>query len=621
MSLLMQALKKAERAKRNLGPDDDLVKPSEEFDELLDLAPPEPPRLNRRSTDALVPDPDSLTLEPLVQPVDVAQAGDFAPPEVTPALGDAPAPSWTLSDLPEVAAAAHPAPMPGATVPPVDAAVAAEAAAARAAAAEEHAAVGRAAARARRPHPNSWEPDDTEAVHADRVPPPRARSSAPPPHREPMPAPRGPDARTVRILSLLGILAGIVALFGYLYWRAVYGPGSSKHLPPVPMPGLAASTQPADGTVAGAAVPGGGTVTGLIVPAGQPAVPVTPYPPTPAAPVAPPAAAARAETAPPITAPLPSTLGGPAPAAAPPAPAVTATRAAPAVPPQPAPTTIVTNVPRPTPEQMKNLSPEDYSRMDRQAVAEEEAAKAQQQQFLAEASGAAPPAGAVPPVPAGAAPAAAAPAPVQPPVASGAGADVRVAHNTTPAQVNPAVLSAWTAFQSGDLLGARTQYEAVLAGDPANRDALLGLAAVAVRQDDAERAAALYARLLETNPNDPDALAGLASVRRNDPSQAEARLRRAVQQQPEAAGALAALGNLYARQGRWSEAQQQYFKAFAAAPDNADYAYNLAVGLDHLNQPRLALSYYQKALALAGARPAAFDSGAVANRIRALGGR
>ena len=31
-------------------------------------------------------------------------------------------------------------------------------------------------------------------------------------------------------------------------------------------------------------------------------------------------------------------------------------------------------------------------------------------------------------------------------------------------------------------------------------------------------------------------------------------------------------------------------------PDNADYAYNLAVGLEHLGQPKLALTYYRKAL-------------------------
>ncbi|TFW22400.1 hypothetical protein, partial [Duganella callida] len=39
MSLLMQALKKAERAKQNALPDEELDKPSEEFDAVLELTP------------------------------------------------------------------------------------------------------------------------------------------------------------------------------------------------------------------------------------------------------------------------------------------------------------------------------------------------------------------------------------------------------------------------------------------------------------------------------------------------------------------------------------------------------------------------------------------------------
>ena len=75
------------------------------------------------------------------------------------------------------------------------------------------------------------------------------------------------------------------------------------------------------------------------------------------------------------------------------------------------------------------------------------------------------------------------------------------------------------------------------------------------------------------------------------------------------------LGNQLAQQGRWAEAQQEYFKAFAAEPDNADFAYNLAVSLDHLRQPRLALEYYRRALALAeGARRELRRRGAARSR-------
>ena len=39
--------------------------------------------------------------------------------------------------------------------------------------------------------------------------------------------------------------------------------------------------------------------------------------------------------------------------------------------------------------------------------------------------------------------------------------------------------------------------------------------------------------------------------------------------------------------------------AFAAEPSNPDFAYNLAVSLDHLRQPKQALEYYTRAVALA----------------------
>ena len=80
------------------------------------------------------------------------------------------------------------------------------------------------------------------------------------------------------------------------------------------------------------------------------------------------------------------------------------------------------------------------------------------------------------------------------------------------------------------------------------------------------------------------------------------------------------LGNEYARQGRWGEAQQAYFKAVTKDPDNPDFAYNVAVSLDHLRQPKLALEYYRRALALGVKRSASFDQSSARKRVKELGG-
>jgi tetratricopeptide (TPR) repeat protein len=196
--------------------------------------------------------------------------------------------------------------------------------------------------------------------------------------------------------------------------------------------------------------------------------------------------------------------------------------------------------------------------------------------------------------------------------------DIRVTRIVQPAPVAPALDRAYQAFNSGDTAGAQQQYDAALAQDANNRDALLGAAHVAARQNQKDKAASYYLRLLELSPNDADATAGLIGLRQGDISQSEARLKAILANTPDAGPILFALGNLYAQQGRWPDAQQAYFRAVGAAPDNPDYAYNLAIGLDRLNQGKLALGYYQRALALAQDKAVGFDRNALRKRMHEL---
>ena len=179
---------------------------------------------------------------------------------------------------------------------------------------------------------------------------------------------------------------------------------------------------------------------------------------------------------------------------------------------------------------------------------------------------------------------------------------------------------AYAAFERGDLDAARASYQAALAQDPLNNDALLGLAALNVRSGRYEEARAHYLKVLEADPRNAHAQAGMIALRAQiDPAAAESRLKSLLSQQPESAFLNFALGNLYAGQNRWSEAQQAYFKAYVADPANADYAFNLAVGLDHLRQLKPAADYYQKALTLTSSRPGNFNRAQVENRLRELG--
>lgn len=214
------------------------------------------------------------------------------------------------------------------------------------------------------------------------------------------------------------------------------------------------------------------------------------------------------------------------------------------------------------------------------------------------------------PPPASAAPQAAQPAPAQPQIRFARSAD-------NPSR--PVTADAYEALQSGNLAGARAAYERSLRTDPRNVDALHGRAAVALREGRIEDAEADFLRILENDPRNAEANAALVGLRGSgDPVATESRIKSLLAQQPNASALHFALGNLYARQHRWNEAQQAYFGALTTDGDNPDYLFNLAVSLDQLHQPRLAADYYGRALKAADGRLAAFDRGLAARRLSEL---
>lgn len=126
-------------------------------------------------------------------------------------------------------------------------------------------------------------------------------------------------------------------------------------------------------------------------------------------------------------------------------------------------------------------------------------------------------------------------------------------------------------------------------------------------------------KVLEIDPQNANAHAGLLNlVAGQDPAAAELRLKALIQSHPSAQ-AYFSLGNVYARQQRWLPAEQAYFEAARLMPDNPDYAFNLAVSLEHIGQGQTALHQYRRALELVRKRPGAgFNPEQVQQRIRAL---
>lgn len=204
-------------------------------------------------------------------------------------------------------------------------------------------------------------------------------------------------------------------------------------------------------------------------------------------------------------------------------------------------------------------------------------------------------------------------------------APINVVRTDNTEQVDPLLTQAYTSYRNNDFLGARARYQQVLREKPNNRDAMLGLAAVALRMDDFATARDGYIRLLELDPRDVHARAGLLeTMPASDPVTLESELRGLFAAHPEVAQLAFALGNHFASQRRWSDAQQSYYDALLAAkasdngPVSPDYAFNLAVSLERLNQLRPAYTFYQEALQQSELVAPSFDISVLRDRLDAL---
>jgi len=179
---------------------------------------------------------------------------------------------------------------------------------------------------------------------------------------------------------------------------------------------------------------------------------------------------------------------------------------------------------------------------------------------------------------------------------------------------------AWAAYNASDYAQANNLYAQALNQEKNNRDALMGLAAIALKKNDNRAAMGYYSKLLQLDPRDPVANAAIINMNNslNDDTQSEARLLYLLQLEPNAAHLYYALGNKYAAQSKWPESEAAYFSAFEHDSSSADYAYNLAVSLERIGRPKEAIKYYEVALRLAQNSNISFSVDVVKKRLEQI---
>ncbi len=176
--------------------------------------------------------------------------------------------------------------------------------------------------------------------------------------------------------------------------------------------------------------------------------------------------------------------------------------------------------------------------------------------------------------------------------------------------------AAYRAYQAGNLDAAKSGYADVLQTYPDNRNAMLGLAACAVREGDIKTAQSMYQRITRAFPQDTfsrAALIGLQGDRQGEPV-----IRQLLSRQPDNPFLYVTLGQLLAAQTRWAEAQQAFSAAHRMEPANPVYTLNLAISLDRMGQREEALSYYRITLKLVEAGASNLDIRPVIRRIQSL---
>lgn len=178
--------------------------------------------------------------------------------------------------------------------------------------------------------------------------------------------------------------------------------------------------------------------------------------------------------------------------------------------------------------------------------------------------------------------------------------DVGMGMETKEAEDSPDMMieQAYRAMEAGQLEVAASYYKRALYQEPENTQALFGLAAVYQRTGQLPQARATYSKLLSIDPDNWAAMNNFLILAAEEaPDHAVEEFRRLQQANPEFAPIPAQIGMIYYRNKKYDNAADYLQKAIQLDPANLSYRFNLAVIYDKLGRTKLAARLYQQLLA------------------------
>ena len=190
-------------------------------------------------------------------------------------------------------------------------------------------------------------------------------------------------------------------------------------------------------------------------------------------------------------------------------------------------------------------------------------------------------------------------------------------------QLKALMESAVASYASGDFNAAETGFRSVLASEPRNIGAMIGLSKVHSSRGNTKLAVATLLKASDLDPRNAKVVIELIALQSGsaNPILSERRILALLgvsQSRQNDSRLTFTLGTLYAQQERWLEARESFARAYRLDSSNPDFAYNLAVVMDYLNDPEDAVQMYQRAATLAQRNVSSFDAQIAIDRAATL---